>query len=50
MRRTGHAARKEERKNACGVSALKSGGKRPLGRPKHRWEDGIIINLNRIWK
>jgi hypothetical protein len=23
-------------------------GKRPLGRPRHRWEDGIRINLGEI--
>jgi hypothetical protein len=23
-------------------------GKRPLGRPRHRWEDGIRIDLGKI--
>jgi hypothetical protein len=23
----------------------KQGGKRPLGRPRHRWEDGIKMDL-----
>jgi hypothetical protein len=26
----------------------KSEGKRPLGRPRHRWENNIIINLRGI--
>jgi hypothetical protein len=28
-----------EKRNAYTVLAGKSGGKRPLGRPRHRWED-----------
>jgi hypothetical protein len=27
------------------VSAEKTGGKRPLGRLRHRWEDGVKTNL-----
>jgi hypothetical protein len=26
----------------------KPGGKRPLGRPRHRWEDGIRMDLREI--
>jgi hypothetical protein len=26
----------------------KSEGKRPLGRPRHRWEDGVRRNLREI--
>jgi hypothetical protein len=26
----------------------KPGGKRPLGRPRHRWEDGISMDLREI--
>jgi hypothetical protein len=26
----------------------KSEGKRPLGRPRHRWEDGIRMDLRKI--
>jgi hypothetical protein len=25
-------------------------GKGPLGRPRHRWEDNIIMDLKAIWK
>jgi hypothetical protein len=34
----------EERK-VYKVLVGKPKGKRPLGRPRHRWEDGIRINL-----
>ena len=27
----------------------KSEGKRPLGRPKHRWEDDIKVDLQEVW-
>jgi hypothetical protein len=26
----------------------KPGGKRPLGRPKHRWEDNIKMDLQEV--
>jgi hypothetical protein len=28
---------------------VKTGEKRPLGRPKRRWEDNIKINLQEVW-
>jgi hypothetical protein len=28
----------------------KPGGKRPLGRPRHRWEDNIKMNLQEVGK
>jgi hypothetical protein len=34
--------------NACGVLLRISEGKRPLGRPVHRWEDNIKMNLQEI--
>jgi hypothetical protein len=37
----------EERK-VYKVSVGKPEGKRPLGRPKHRWEDGIRMDLREI--
>jgi hypothetical protein len=30
------------------VMAGKPGGKRPLGRPRRRWEDGITTDLREI--
>jgi hypothetical protein len=35
----------EEKKNACMVLVGKPEGKRPLGRPRHRWVDNIKIDL-----
>jgi hypothetical protein len=32
----------------CKVLVGKPEGKRPLGRPRRRWEDGIRINLREI--
>jgi hypothetical protein len=36
---------KGEKKNAYRISAGKSEGKRPLGRPRHRWMDNIKLEL-----
>jgi hypothetical protein len=33
---------------ACKVFVEKPEGERPLGRPRHRWEDGIRMNLREI--
>jgi hypothetical protein len=40
MRWAGHVARMEKR-NAYRILEGKLEGKRPLGRPRHRWEDNI---------
>jgi hypothetical protein len=37
MRWVGHVALMGEKTNACRVLIRKSEGKRPLGRPRHRW-------------
>jgi hypothetical protein len=37
----------EERK-VCKVLVGKPEGKRPLGRPRLRWEDGIRVDLSKI--
>jgi hypothetical protein len=37
----------EERK-VCKVLVEKPEGKRPLGRPRRRWEDGIRMDLTEI--
>jgi len=39
--RTGHVARLGERKGVYRVLVGTPEGKRPLGRPRHRWEDNI---------
>jgi hypothetical protein len=48
MRWTGHVARMGEGKNVYRVLVGKAEGKRPLGRPRRRWEDGIKMDLREI--
>jgi hypothetical protein len=38
----------ERREKCTKVLVGKPEGKRPLGRPRHRWENGIRINLREI--
>jgi hypothetical protein len=45
MRWAGHVARMGEGRNVYRVSVGKPDGKRPLGRPRRRWEDGIKMEL-----
>jgi hypothetical protein len=35
-------------RNAYKISVRKPEEKRPLGRPRHRWEDNIIMGLKEI--
>ena len=48
MRRAGHAARTGERRGVCRVLMGKSNGKRPLGIPKHRWENNNEVGLQEV--
>jgi hypothetical protein len=48
MRWAGHVARKGEERKVYKVLVGKHGGKRPLGRPRRRWEDGIRMDLKEI--
>jgi hypothetical protein len=48
MRWVGHIACMEEERKMYRVLVGKPEGKRPLGRPKHRWEDGIRMDLREI--
>jgi hypothetical protein len=48
MRWAGHVARMGEGRNLYRVLVGKPEGKRPLGRQKRRWEDGIKIYLEDI--
>jgi len=43
-----HAARVGEGRGVYGVLVVKPEGKRPLGRPKPRWEDNIKMNLQEV--
>jgi hypothetical protein len=44
----GHVARVGEGRNVYRVLVGKPEGKRPLGRPRRRWEDGIKMDLKEI--
>jgi galactose-1-phosphate uridylyltransferase len=44
MRRSWHVARMGEGRGVHRVLVEKPEGKRPLGRPRHRWEDNIKMN------
>jgi hypothetical protein len=48
MRWTGHVAGMGEERKLYKVFVRKSEGKRPLGRPMRRWEDGIRMELMEI--
>ena len=48
MRWAGHVARMVERRGVCRVLVGKPKGKRPLGRPRHRWEDNIKMDLQEV--
>ena len=43
-----HVARMEVSRNAYRVSVGRSEGKRPIGRPRYRWEDNIKIYLMEV--
>jgi hypothetical protein len=48
MRWAGHVARMGEERKVYKVLVGKSDGKRLLGRPRSRWEDGVRMNLRDI--
>ena len=48
MRWTGHVARTGEVRGIYRVLFGKPEGKRPLGIPKHRWEDNIKMGLQEV--
>ena len=43
-----HVARMEQFRNAYRVLVGKLEGKRPLGRPRRRWEDNIKMDLREV--
>ena len=45
LRWAGHVARMEEGRVAFKILVGKPTVKRPLGRPRHRWEDNIRMEL-----
>jgi hypothetical protein len=48
MRLAGHVARMGNDRTLYTVLVGKAEGKRPLGRPWHRWENGIRMDLVEI--
>ncbi|KAJ4448703.1 hypothetical protein ANN_00093 [Periplaneta americana] len=48
LRWAGHVARMGESRNAYRVLVGRPEGKRPLGRPRHRWEDNIKMDLKEV--
>jgi hypothetical protein len=48
MRWAGHVARMGEERKVYKVLVVKPEGRRPLGRPRRRWEDGIRMDLREI--
>ena len=48
MRWAGHVVRMEEGRGVHKVLVGKPEGKRPLGRPRRRWEDNIKMDLQEV--
>ena len=48
LRWAGHVARMEEGRDVYKVLVWKPEGKRPLGRPRRRWEDNIKMYLEEV--
>ena len=48
MRWAGHVARRGEGKGVHRVLVGKPEGKRPMGRPRRRWEDNIKMDLREV--
>ena len=48
MRWAGHVARIAEGRTSIKILTGKNTGKRPLGRPRCRWEDNIRMDLEEV--
>jgi hypothetical protein len=48
LRWAGHVARMGERRGAYRALMGKPDGRRPLGRPRHRWEYNIKIDIREV--
>jgi hypothetical protein len=48
MRWAGHVARIEEVRGAYNILVGRPEGRRPLGRPRRRWEDNIKMDFRKI--
>jgi len=49
MKWAGHVARMGERRSVYSALLGKPEGKRPLGRPRRRWENNIKMDLQEVW-
>jgi hypothetical protein len=49
MRWAGHVAPMGEDRGVYRLLVGKPEGKRPLGRPRRRWEDNIKMDLQEVW-
>jgi hypothetical protein len=49
MRWAGHVVCMGEVRGAYNISVGRREGRRPLGRPRRRWEDNIKMDLREIW-
>jgi hypothetical protein len=48
VRRAGHVARMEEVRGAYNILVGRPEGRRPVGRPRRRWENNIKMDLREI--
>jgi hypothetical protein len=48
MRWVGHVVRRGEVRGAYNILVARPEGRRPLGRPRRRWEDNIKVDLREI--
>jgi hypothetical protein len=48
IRRAGHVACMGDVRGSCNILVGRPEGRRPLGRPRHRWEHNIKIDLREI--
>jgi hypothetical protein len=48
MRSAGHVARMGEKRGAYRILVGRPEGRRPLGRPRRRWDDNIKIDLQEV--
>ena len=48
MKWAGHLARMGERRDEYRVLVGKHEGKRPLGRPRHGWEDNVKMDIQEV--
>ena len=48
MRWAGNVARMGDKRGACRVLVGRPEGKRPLGSPRHGWEDNIKVDLQEV--